>query len=102
MGPLETGEVSHWIPSASRRAIAERYGCSRGQRVAASCSYCDAVGTVSWPTRPGSWVNFLGLQLDHIVPKARGGSDHPDNLTLACGPCNASKRDKLLSEWVAA
>lgn len=26
--------------------------------------------------------------LEHIIPRARGGSDYPDNLTLACLECN--------------
>jgi 5-methylcytosine-specific restriction endonuclease McrA len=28
------------------------------------------------------------LQTDHIVPLARGGLDHPDNMRLLCGPHN--------------
>lgn len=38
-------------------------------------------------------------QIDHIVPVGRGGRSTLDNLSVACGPCNASKRDRLLSEW---
>lgn len=33
----------------------------------------------------------LPLQIEHIVPKARGGSDRVDNLTLACEACNLRK-----------
>lgn len=39
------------------------------------------------------------LQCDHIHPRAKGGTDVLDNLTTACRSCNASKRDRLLSEW---
>lgn len=28
---------------------------------------------------------------DHIVPKARGGLDHPDNLQALCRPCHKRK-----------
>lgn len=31
------------------------------------------------------------LQEDHIVPRARGGADTPENKQLLCGPCNATK-----------
>ena len=31
------------------------------------------------------------LQIEHIHPKARGGSDRVSNLTLACEPCNRRK-----------
>lgn len=41
------------------------------------CAYCDATN--------------IPLQIDHLVPKARGGSDRVSNLTLACGPCNQRK-----------
>ncbi len=64
-----------WEPK--RQAVFQRDG-----RV---CQYCLA------PTaRP---------ECDHIVPVSRGGSDDARNLATACKPCNASKKDKLLSEW---
>ena len=31
------------------------------------------------------------LQVEHIVPKARGGPNRPDNLTMACHDCNQKK-----------
>lgn len=39
------------------------------------------------------------FHIDHIVPRLRGGTDDPDNLTVACAHCNCSKSDRLLSEW---
>lgn len=39
------------------------------------------------------------LQLDHVVPRSRGGSDDRENLVAACRRCNMSKGTKLLSEW---
>lgn len=41
------------------------------------CSYCD--------------VKDVPLQIDHIHPKARGGSNRVSNLTLACRSCNQNK-----------
>lgn len=41
------------------------------------CAYCDACD--------------VPLQIDHIVPRARGGSDRVSNLTLACTCCNQNK-----------
>lgn len=38
------------------------------------------------------------LQVDHIVPKSRGGRDHVDNLRTLCGPCNRFKLDRLDDE----
>ncbi len=37
--------------------------------------------------------------IDHIHPLSRGGSNWPDNLACACGHCNTSKGNRLISEW---
>lgn len=42
-----------------------------------ACAYCGATG--------------VPLQIEHIHPKARGGSNRVSNLTLACAPCNHKK-----------
>ena len=34
---------------------------------------------------------FRNLTVDHIVPRAKGGTDHLDNLQLLCGACNSTK-----------
>lgn len=39
------------------------------------------------------------LAVDHIVPLHLGGSNHPQNLAPACGPCNSSKGGKTLIQW---
>lgn len=39
------------------------------------------------------------LGTDHLVPKSRGGLDIQENLFTACLRCNASKKDRLPSEW---
>jgi len=44
------------------------------------CAYC------------GAHANSV----DHIIPAAHGGEDHPDNLIAACGSCNSKKRDKTV------
>jgi 5-methylcytosine-specific restriction protein A len=33
--------------------------------------------------------------VDHIIPKIRGGTDHPSNLRAACVPCNALKGARM-------
>jgi 5-methylcytosine-specific restriction endonuclease McrA len=40
----------------------------------------------------------LRLTIDHIVPKARGGSDSWDNLISACTDCNNKKGDQTPEE----
>lgn len=51
------------------------------------CAYCDASG--------------IPLQLEHIQPKARGGSNRVSNLTLACAPCNTKKAAQDISVFLA-
>lgn len=37
--------------------------------------------------------------IDHRIPLARGGSNDPSNLCIACPTCNMSKGAKLPHEW---
>ncbi len=41
----------------------------------------------------------IPLQIEHIVPKARGGSNRVSNLTLACEPCNKRKGNQTAKEF---
>jgi len=36
------------------------------------------------------------LEVDHVLPKSKGGSDDIDNLATSCFDCNHGKRDKLI------
>jgi 5-methylcytosine-specific restriction endonuclease McrA len=49
------------------------------------CEYCHA---------PEAVFNFP-LEVEHIVPPQRGGSDEIKNLALACRGCNLFKSDSL-------
>lgn len=50
------------------------------------CAYCDKEN--------------IPLQIDHIVPRARGGSDRVSNLTLACRRCNEKKGARPVEEFL--
>lgn len=41
--------------------------------------------------------------MDHVVPRARGGTHRWENVVAACGACNALKADSTLEElgWVS-
>jgi hypothetical protein len=47
------------------------------------CEYCHA---------PEAVFN-LPFEVEHIIPRTRGGSDGDDNLALACRSCNVFKSD---------
>jgi hypothetical protein len=42
------------------------------------------------------------LEVDHLIPRAAGGSDDLENLVTACWDCNHGKADRLLDESSAA
>jgi 5-methylcytosine-specific restriction endonuclease McrA len=50
------------------------------------CQYCGVRGT---PT---------DLSIDHILPRSRGGRTVPENLCVACKPCNSRKGDRTPAE----
>ncbi len=41
----------------------------------------------------------VSLQVEHIIPSSRGGSDRVSNLTIACSECNQEKGDKTAEEF---
>ncbi len=51
--------------------------------------------------RDGSQCQYCGStaeSIDHVVPRARGGTHTWENVVAACRPCNVRKRDRLLHE----
>lgn len=42
----------------------------------------------------------IRLEIDHIVPRSRGGSSRPSNLTISCRPCNAKKSNHTLQQFL--
>ena len=55
-----------------------------------TCAYC-AGGT-------GDPV----LEIEHVVPRSRGGSNRIDNLVIACRTCNNDKDIRWAGEWTAS
>jgi 5-methylcytosine-specific restriction endonuclease McrA len=40
------------------------------------------------------------LQVEHLVPRSRGGTDRVSNLTLACAPCNTTKGNTPVEDFL--
>jgi hypothetical protein len=51
-----------------------------------TCAYC------------GKHPPDVLLEVDHVIPRAAGGSDDIENLVTACWECNNGKSDRLLDE----
>ena len=50
------------------------------------CAYCGKEGK---------------LEMEHVQPRSRGGSNSVNNLIVACRPCNEKKGNKSLAEFLA-
>ena len=78
-------------PRDVRKAIVERDG--------PNCCWCGCV--THDPAIVGSAAPDTQT-LDHIVPRARGGTGQgPANLVIACYACNQARGSLDLEEWVA-
>jgi len=49
------------------------------------CAYCNAKN--------------VALQIEHVIPKSRGGTDRVSNLTLSCEVCNQRKNNLTATEF---
>jgi hypothetical protein len=50
-----------------------------------TCAYCG--------------ITNVPLEVEHIIPKSRGGTDRVSNLTLSCKSCNRNKGDMTAEEF---
>jgi 5-methylcytosine-specific restriction endonuclease McrA len=46
------------------------------------CQYCGAIAE----------------NIDHVIPRSKGGPHAWDNVVAACRPCNTAKRDRMLED----
>ena len=47
----------------------------------------------------GVSADVRALEVDHIVPRNKGGTDDPDNLQALCYRCNSMKRDRDATDF---
>jgi len=45
------------------------------------------------------YCGSLASEVDHVIPRSRGGGLDPENLVSACYSCNREKRDLTPDEW---
>lgn len=67
------------VPYTTRVALNRRAVFARDNH---KCQYCNAAAE----------------NIDHVIPRSRGGTHTWDNVVAACKACNARKEDRMLSE----
>jgi len=77
--PLEGAEYQHGTLHGTevREYLLAKFG--------RACVYCGTTG--------------VPLNIDHVHPRSRGGSDRVSNLVLACIPCNQAKGSRPVEEF---
>ena len=70
----DMGKLLSYRSAAIRKQL---YGSQEGQ-----CAACD----ITFP--------YEVLEVDHIIARSKGGTDHPDNLQLLCPSCNRIKGNR--------
>lgn len=55
------------------------------EKYSRKCVYCKKTG--------------VPLEIEHIIPKSRGGSNRVSNLTIACRECNEAKNNQTAKEF---
>lgn len=60
----------------------------KNRKMRRECYYC------------GAKITYKQATVDHVVARARGGTDQRQNLKIACKPCNQRKGSKALVKFV--
>ena len=70
----------------ARKSLSKQLRFEIMKRDGHRCRYC------------GSEPNQKLLQVDHVIPVAKGGTDAPENLVTSCRDCNAGKGARQLDQ----
>lgn len=81
--PVRTdlGDIPRYNADVNKRTL---YGQQEGQ-----CNGCRTL------------FPYRNMTVDHVIPRARGGSHHINNLQLLCGACNSAKGTRTQEALVA-
>ena len=67
------------IPQKVRRRVYEKYG--------GRCAYC------------GQPIAYRDMQVEHLVPLAKGGADREENYMPSCHTCNHYKHTLMVEQF---
>lgn len=77
-------EIWNSICRVERAKVSNKMRFSIYKRDGYRCKYC------------GKTDRYTSLEIDHIIPIAKGGKSKYDNLQTLCRSCNKNKGDKIL------
>lgn len=83
---LSAPAIARWATMGGRETIPPSVRAEIYERDGGRCVYCGA-------------ETGQRFHIDHVFPLAHGGNNDPDNLALACPPCNLAKGAKSILEW---
>lgn len=96
--------TKHWRknnPEKARHAWRRRRAVQRGAQ--GKHSWLDVANRYEAQQGRCWWCGVLvgdAYEVDHAIPLARGGTDGPENIVIACRLCNRMKKDKLPHEFI--
>lgn len=77
-----------------QRLVNYRYWRSRlSEAQNHKCCFCGCVMTEERNKRNSSTI-------EHVIPKSKGGPDHPDNFAASCDDCNNKRGDLPVDEFL--
>ncbi|PPT09405.1 HNH endonuclease [Geitlerinema sp. FC II] len=91
--PYQQGEL---LGYEIREFLLQKWGRKCASLGARSLAPCDGAGSHRY-----CGAENVPLEVEHIHPKSKGGSDRVSNLTLSCRPCNQSKGNRDVREFLS-
>ncbi len=94
IGLFYDGDHREDIPKRTDLGKLPKYNCVANKKwlYGEQGGYCNGCST---------HFKAQNLTVDHIIPRAKGGTDHISNLQLLCGHCNSVKGDRPMDYLIA-
>ncbi len=98
------GQGSKWLRRTTRRRIyaRDRWRCVWCQREVAQLGMRGIKGVSVDGVVFTDGLQLAQATIDHVVPRARGGSNRPSNLITCCMRCNAKRNHRNVPKFAKA
>lgn len=92
-GGNNSGREGKKFTPKGKREVKERNKTENGGRT--KCNNCGTMTVKPKRLLKGSTRSLRETQVDHVIPKSKGGRGTPDNGQILCRKCNQEKGDKI-------